>query len=94
MKIDEQRQEDLKKQLYRKETKEKEPFKAEKRKDAINYVKGFIGKTITITLRGGKLLTGKLEDVTQYELVLTIDQIPVIVMKHAIDYLEPDIIGV
>lgn len=62
------------------------PNKEPKIKD---MVKGFIGKNIAIYLRGKKTLKGKLESVSQYELIITINQQPVLVMKHAIDYIEP-----
>lgn len=61
------------------------PNKETKIKD---MVKGFIGKNIAIYLRGKKTIKGKLESVSQYELVITINQQPTIVMKHAIDYIE------
>ena len=53
-----------------------------------DLVKGFMGRDIVITLRSKKALKGKLESMTQYELLLTIAQEPVIVMKHAIEYIE------
>lgn len=53
-----------------------------------DMVKGFIGKNIAIYLRGKKTLKGKLESVSQYELVITANHQPVLVMKHAIDYIE------
>ncbi len=61
------------------------PIKEAKIKD---MVKGFIGKNVAIYLRGKKTLKGKLESVSQYELVVTMGQQPVLVMKHAIDYIE------
>lgn len=90
MNVDIQRTEDLKK-VYKRETKEvREPKKDNKEvREQVNMVKGLIGKDIAITLRGGKELKGKLEAVTQYELVITILQSPVIVMKHAVDCIIP-----
>jgi len=61
------------------------PAKEVKIKD---MVKGFIGKNIAIYLRGKKTLKGRLESVSQYELVITMSHEPVLVMKHAIDYIE------
>jgi sRNA-binding regulator protein Hfq len=51
-------------------------------------VKGFVGRNVTIAIRGKKTLSGKLESVSNYELLLTVKQAPVLVMKHAIDYIE------
>ena len=50
--------------------------------------KGFIGKNIAVMLRGKKTLKGRLESTTNYELILTINHKPVLVMKHAVDYIE------
>ena len=73
----------------KKETK-KETKKEKKNgyKEHISIIKNFIGKEITITLRNGNNLKGKLETVAQYELVITVAYNPIIVMKHAIDYIE------
>jgi ribosome maturation factor RimP len=51
-------------------------------------VKGFVGRNVTVTIRGKKTLSGKLESVSNYELLLTVKQAPVLIMKHAIDYVE------
>jgi ribosome maturation factor RimP len=51
-------------------------------------VKGFIGRNVTVVVRGKKTLSGKLESVSNYELLLTVKHEPVIIMKHAIDYIE------
>ena len=61
------------------------PNKEAKIKD---MVKGFTGKNVAIYLRGKKTLKGRLESVSQYELIITISHEPVLVMKHAIDYIE------
>lgn len=50
-------------------------------------VKVFMGKDVTVILRGGTKLKGKLEIATRYELVLTVDNKPTIIMKHAVDYI-------
>lgn len=59
-----------------------------KNKEYPSIIKNFIGKEIVITLRNGTNLKGKLETVTQYELMVTISvsYTPIIIMKHAIDY--------
>lgn len=54
-----------------------------------SVIKNLIGKEITITLRNGTSIKGRLETVVQYELVITTPRNPIIVMKHAIDYIEP-----
>ena len=54
-------------------------------KDPVSAIKNFVGKEVDITMRNGNSLKGKLETVTQYELVITISYTPMIVMKHAID---------
>lgn len=59
-----------------------------KKKPKLSTIDNFIGKNVSIMLRGGSILKGKLESVPQYELILTISYKPVIVMKHAIDYIE------
>jgi hypothetical protein len=51
-------------------------------------VKGFIGRNVTIAIRGKKTLSGKLESVSNYELLITVKQTPILIMKHAIDYIE------
>lgn len=102
MSTEEQRIGEIKK-IYKRETREvKEPKKEDKvgkepvnmtkglvGKEPLNMVKGLTGKDVTIYLRGGKELKGRLEVVAQYELVVTISQSPVIVMKHAVDYIIP-----
>ena len=62
--------------------------KPNKEKEIKDLVKGFVGRDIDIMLRGKKSLKGRLESAAQYELLLTIAQKPVIVMKHAVDYIE------
>ena len=51
-------------------------------------VKGFIGRNVTVVIRGKKTLSGKLESVSNYELLLTVKHEPKLIMKHAIDYIE------
>jgi sRNA-binding regulator protein Hfq len=53
-------------------------------------VKGFVGRSVTVTIRGKKTISGKLESVSNYELLLTVKERPVLIMKHAIDYIELD----
>jgi len=53
-------------------------------------VKGFVGRNITVVIRGKKTLSGKLESVSNYEILLTVKERPVLIMKHAIDYIELD----
>ena len=65
--------------------KEKKVVKSEK--EQISVIKNFVGKEVVITLRNGNNLKGKLETVAQYELVITMAYAPVIVMKHAVDYI-------
>lgn len=54
---------------------------------SLSVIDSFIGKDISIVLRGGNKLEGKLESVAQYEIIVTISHSPVIIMKHAIDYI-------
>lgn len=79
----------MNKEKLDKEKLDKEKSK-EKTKENIKEeaVKIFIGKDVTVTLRGGTKLKGRLEITTRYELILTIDSKPVLVMKHAVDYIE------
>jgi sRNA-binding regulator protein Hfq len=57
-------------------------------KDIKEIVRGFVGKNVMITLRSKKILKGRLESVSQYELLITVTQMPTLVMKHAVDYIE------
>lgn len=74
---------------YKNEKEVKQDITANKEPKIKDMVKGFIGKNIAVNLRGKKILKGRLESVSQYELIMTISQKPVLVMKHAIDYIEP-----
>lgn len=51
-------------------------------------VRGFIGRNVNIVIRGKKTLSGKLESVSNYELLITVKNEPVLIMKHAVDYIE------
>lgn len=53
-----------------------------------SMIKNFIGKEVAIILRNGSGINGRLEAVVQYELLVTTPRNPIIVMKHAIDYIE------
>lgn len=53
-----------------------------------DLVESFIGRDVMVVLKGENKLKGRLEAVSIYELMLTISQKPVLVMKHAIDYVE------
>ncbi len=54
-------------------------------KDMLNV---FMGKDVSISIRSGTKLKGRLESISTYELVITVSQKPVVVLKHAIDYVE------
>ena len=73
----------------KKEGVEQKKEKKEKKtnKEQISIIKNFLGKDVDIKLRNGNNLKGKLETVAQYELVITMSYTPVIVMKHAVDYI-------
>ena len=58
----------------------------EQRRESV--IKNFLGKNVAIILRCGTNLKGRLESVAQYELIITISHKPVIIMKHAVDYIE------
>jgi len=73
------------KEKLERERPEKERPKEKNKEEAI---KVFVGKDVVITLRGGTKLNGRLEMVTKYELILTIDNKPTLVMKHAVDHIE------
>lgn len=51
-------------------------------------LKGFVGKDVVLTLRGGSKLQGRLESVAQFDIVITASYKPIIVLKHAVDYVE------
>lgn len=70
------------------EKSEKKKSEKERPKGREDAVKVFIGKNVVIALRGGTKLTGRLEMVTNYELILTIDNRPTLVMKHAADHIK------
>lgn len=57
-------------------------------KEIKDITRGFLGRDMIVALRGKKTLKGKLESVSQYELLLTVDHKPVLIMKHAVDYIE------
>ena len=59
-----------------------------KPKEIKDLIKGFVGRDISVVLRGKKSIKGRLESATQYELLITVAHEPVIVMKHAVDYIE------
>lgn len=56
-----------------------------KGKDMLN---GFLGKEVILSLRSETKLRGRLESVSTYELVITVSYKPVVVLKHAVDYVE------
>lgn len=62
--------------------------KPDKEKEIKDIVRGFVGRDMSVTLRGKKSLKGRLESVSQYEILLTVDHKPMLIMKHAIDYIE------
>ncbi|KCZ72096.1 hypothetical protein ANME2D_01498 [Candidatus Methanoperedens nitroreducens] len=53
-----------------------------------DMLSAFLGKEVNLSLRNGTKLTGRLESVSTYELVITVSHKPVVVLKHAIDYVE------
>ena len=57
-------------------------------KEIRDLLRGFIGRDMAIILRSKKVLKGRLESVTNYEVLITISHEPVLIMKHAIDYIE------
>ena len=78
-------QKEKKDNIEQKEKKEKKTTKTSR--DQASVIKNFIGKEVAITLRNGNNLKGKLETVSQYELIVTMSYVPIIVMKHAVDYI-------
>lgn len=50
----------------------------------------FLHKNVILNIRSGKVLKGRLEAMSQFDLVLTIANRPVTVFKHAIDFAELD----
>lgn len=58
--------------------------------DVKEIVRGFVGRNVTVMIRGKKTLSGKLEQVSNYELLLTVNHEPMLIMKHAIDYISLD----
>lgn len=48
----------------------------------------YVGKGVKIQIRGGKIIEGKLEKMAQYELLLTVNEAPLLIMKHSIDTVE------
>lgn len=57
-------------------------------KEIKEIIRGFVGKNVSVALRGKKTLKGRLESVSQYELLVTVAHEPIVIMKHAIDYVE------
>lgn len=64
--------------------------KENKDKEIKDIIRGFIGKNIIVVLRGKKTFKGRLESSTRYELLVTVAHQPVLIMKHAIDFIELD----
>ncbi len=64
------------------------PEKTSESKGMKDMLMVFLGKEVNISIRSGAKLKGRLESVSTYELVITISQKPVVVLKHAIDYVE------
>lgn len=56
--------------------------------DHRSLAKAFLEKEIIITLRNQHKLKGKLESVSQYELLIKTLTGSTLVLKHAIDYIE------
>ncbi len=84
-------QKEIQKEVKKEPKKEPKKDIKEKKSDVKEHpsiIKNFLGKEIAITLRNGNKIKGKLETVVQYELVITTSYNPIIVMKHAIDYIE------
>lgn len=68
---------------------EEKDIKETKTKEIKEIIRGFVGKNVIVQLRGKKSLRGRLESVTQYELLITsAAHEPLLIMKHAIDYIE------
>ncbi len=66
-------------------TKTEQTSESKSMKEMLN---GFLGKEVNISIRSGTKLKGRLESVSTYELVITVSYKPVVVLKHAIDYVE------
>lgn len=80
---------DIENKEQNKVQKKEQPNKEKKNdnRERPSTIKNFIGKEISITLRNGNDIKGRLETVAQYELTITTAHNPIIVMKHAIDYI-------
>ena len=48
----------------------------------------FKNKDIEIHIRNGDVLIGRLEMVRQYDIVVTIDELPVVIFKHGVNYIK------
>lgn len=57
-------------------------------KETKHLIKGFLGRDIIAVLRGKVKIKGRLESMSQYELIITVSERPVLIMKHAVDYIE------
>lgn len=79
---------DINKDINKDVKKGNRDIKKDPKKEQQSIIKNFIGKDIVITLRGGEKMKGKLETVAQYELMVSISYTPVIIMKHAVDYIS------
>ena len=93
MKTDIESKEQIKEQIKEQSKVPKKELKKEIKEKRVSnehqsIIKNFIGKEIAITLRNGNKIKGKLETVVQYELVITVAYNPIVVMKHAVDYIE------
>ena len=56
-------------------------------KQKVNALDIFKNKDIEVHMRNGDVLKCKLDATTQYEMVVTMDKMPVIIFKHGVDYI-------
>lgn len=53
-----------------------------------DLIESFVGKDVMVVFKSKNKLKGRVDAVSTYELMLTVSQRSVLVMKHAIDYIE------
>lgn len=72
----------------KKNDKNKKPFHGGQQQKAPDSLSMFKGRQCDIHLRTGAVLRCIIEIVTQYDIIVTLQGMPAVVQKHAIDYTE------
>lgn len=72
------------------EKNQKSPTKPQYRPHVPSAINRYRGKPVKLHLRGGQIISGLLDEIWQYELVVHTDVTKVTVLKHAVCTIEDD----